>query len=366
MKNVFYYRTIWQHVVAFSDLFNDIKLHVYEKDRNSPEYGKIIGYKEVPVILAPKEKVVSALTALQGAERAEVDNILPKISIAWSGISWVPERMRGQKQKRALFVEYLDTSSGAQRVKHYDIQTSPYNLEFEVVLWTKYMDDGVQILENVLPFFTPELFISIKERGVEIERKCMVKLNSITPNFVYELNEPDRRLLQWNLSFSVECNLYRPIYFEKEIQVVRIYVADMSKSSSAKSHGESITLGVSGQPMYGVDPTIMSRIADFDQATSATAQVSGANYFIEVDTWLKNAAKFTPISTPGNGEIKITPPIMEDEHNPPDKFLYPESRDLSYKYYNKLNPESPVPPDETAPIEYEDWYNTKGPPPLQI
>lgn len=366
MREVFYYRTIWGHCVAFADLFNDIKLHVYDKDRASPSYGQIIGYKDVPVMLAPKEKVISALTAQAGTERAEVDNVLPKISIAWSGISWVPERMRGQKQKRGLFVEFLDTSSGTQRVKHYDFQTSPYSLEFEVVIWTKYMDDGVQILENILPFFTPEAYISIKERGLETERKCMVKLNSVAPNFVYELNEPDRRLLQWNLSFSVECNLYKPIYFEKEIHVTRIYVADMSKSSSLKAHGETITMGVSGSPMFGIDPVILSRIADLDQSSSATAQVSGANYFIDIDSWRKNAAIFTPIANPGNGEISIQLPEYEDVHNPPTKFLSPEARELSYRNYNRMNPSSPEIPDENAPIEFEAWYNTKGPPSLQI
>lgn len=366
MKNVFYYRTIWQHVVAFSELFSDIKLHIYEKDRNSPQYGEIIGYKNVPVILAPKEKVISTLTALPGVERAEIDNVLPKISIAWNGITWVPERMRGQLQKRFLFVEYLDTSSGTQRVKHYDFQTTPYSLEFEVVIWTKYMDDGVQLLENILPFFTPELYISLKERGIEIERKCMVRLNSIAPNFVYELNEPDRRLLQWNLSFTVECNLYKPIYFEKEIHVMRIYVADQSKSSNYKAHGESMTVGVSGMPMYGVDATIMSRIADLDQSTASTAQVSGANFFVDVNTWKKTPSTLTPTTTPGNGEINIQLPSYENEHNPPSTFLFPEARELSYKNYNKLNPSSPVIPDETAPEEYQDWYNTKGVPPLQI
>jgi hypothetical protein len=366
MKNIFYYRTIWAHCTAFSDIFNDIKLHVYEKDKTSPDYGNVIGYKTVPVYLAPKEKVISSLTAQPGVERAEVDNTLPKISITWTGINWVPERMRGQKQKRSLFIEYIDSLSGTQRVKHYDFQTAPYNLDFEVVIWTKYMDDGVQILENILPFFTPEAYISIKERGLETERKCMVRLNNITPNFVYELNEPDRRLLQWNLTFSVECNLYKPIYFDKEIYVTRIYIADMSKSSSLQANGDTISVGVSGSPMFGIDPVIMSRIAEFDQDSSSTAQVSGANYFIDVDTWRKNAAKFTPIATPGNGEIDIQFPTFDDVHNPPEKFLHPESRNESYKYYNKMNPESPVMPDENAPIEYENWYNDKGPPPLQI
>jgi len=366
-RTVYYYRTIWSHIAAFAELFEDIRLHIYEKDRNSPQYGQIIGYKTVPVILSPKEKVISALTVQLGKDRAEVDNTLPKISVAWNGISWVPERMRGQLQKRNLFIEYLDTSTGQTRVKNYDFQTVPYSLEMEVVLWTKYMDDGVQILENLLPFFAPELYISLKERGVESERKCMVRLNSVNPNFVSELNEPDRRLLQWNLSFTVECNLYKPIYFDKEIFVTRISIADMSKSSSLRAHGEVITTGVSGSLMYGVDATLLSRIADLDQSSSATAQISGANYIINVDTWQnQNKVVFTPTSNSGKGEIDITIGQFQDTHNPPLRYLWPESGNLSYNYYNSLNPEAPVMPDPKAPQEYEDWNNTIGPPPLQI
>jgi len=367
MKNVFYNRTIWTHVVAFSEIFEDIKLHIYNKDRSSPQYGQITGYKYVPVILAPKEKVISALSVQAGKDRAEVDNILPKISIAWNGISWVSERMRGQRQKRVLFIEYLDTTNGSTRVKQYDYQTAPYSLEFEVVIWTKYMDDGVQILENVLPFFTPEAYISLKERGVNLERKCQVKLNSVTPNFSYELQEPDTRILQWQLSFSVECNMYKPIYFDSEIFVTRIYIADMGKNSAYKATGDVITTGISGQLMMGLDPRIISRIAEIDQSSGSTAEISGANFLIDVNTW-KNQDKvvFTPSLTAGDGQINITPGMFQDTHNPPTQYEWPESRELSFEYYNEFNPSDQVIPDLTAPDEYNEWLKNVGPPPLQI
>jgi len=59
-------------------------------------------------------------------------------------------------------------------------------------------------------------------------------------------------------------------------------------------------------------------------------------------------------------------PQFEDAHDPPNKFLFPDSRNESYKYYNKMNAETPVLPDPDAPVEYDDWMTTKGPPPLQI
>jgi hypothetical protein len=364
-KSLIYYRTIWTHITAFADLFNDFKLHIYDKDEKSPTYGEIIGYKNVNVYLAPKEKVISALlNANSKTEKGEVDNILPKISIAWQGIQLVPERLRGQKQKRHLFVEFIDTSSGQQRIKHWDYQTVPYSLEFEVVIWTKYMDDAVQLLENILPFFAPEMHVSIKERGIGTERKCMVRLNSITPNLVSELNEPDKRVVQYTLGFSLECNLYKPIYFDKEIHVTRIYVSDMSKSSSNIAHGDVLTMGVSGAMMYGIDPTIISRIAEIDQDTASTATYSGPNNFIEINTWKPDAVKKTPVDFPGDNQFNVQEPTFDDIHDPTAKYEHPEGRNLSYNYYNKLN--DPLPRDETAPVEYQEWLDNKGPPPLTI
>ncbi len=293
MSEHFYYRTIWEHVTAFSELFNNMSVYVYDKDKYSATYGRPIGRKIVPVILAPKEKVISVLNTLVGSEKPEVDNVLPKMSIAWSGFSYDTERSRGRNQKRELFVEYttaeelnllqdpLSVTNPEDnlnvRVKHYDIQTVPWKMEFELVIWSKYMDDGVQILENICPFFSPDRQISISERGIGIEREAKVTLNSVSNNFAYDLNEPDRRILQWTLAFTCECNLYKPIYFEKEIlqAVIRVGTVD-----PRFGHGDSIIISAEGANLEGMDVNVISRVQQFDQLTSSTAAISGNLHLI--------------------------------------------------------------------------------------
>lgn len=407
MSDHFYFRTIWEHVTAFSEMFNNMSVYVYDKDKYSPSYGKIKGRKIVPIILAPKEKVVSVLNTLVGSEKPEVDNILPKMSISWGGISFDPERQRGRNQKRDLFVEYTnvealnllaDPLSVTKpqdnlnvRVKHYDIQTVPWKLEFELVIWSKYMDDGVQILENILPFFSPDRQIVISERGIGIEREAKVTLNSVSNNFAYDLNEPDRRILQWTLAFTCECNLYKPIYFEKEIlqAVIRVGTVD-----PRLGQGDSITISAQGANTQGLDVNVISRIQQFDQLTSSTADISGNLHYISIDTWAHPQAIFTPLkfdiygivteeldddfiigensaeyivtensasSNYGAGVLRVVLPTFNDSHSPPDKFEWPVSRHLSAEYYNDLNPTDPVTPDPDADDEYQAWKDANSP-----
>lgn len=261
MKNHFYHHTIWKSVAAFSDLFNDMKVFVYDDSRQNA-----IGEKDVPLILAPKEKVVSVLSVIPGTPKPEVDNYLPKMSLIWNGISFDPERMRGSKEKRKLAVELYtpetDDVESSYKRGYYDMQTIPYTLNFELTIWTKYMDEAAQLLENILPFFHPDLQVSLYERAVGTERKMKVVLDSVTPNFVYDLNEPDRRIVQFNLNFAMECNLYRPIEINEEIRKVIINVTDAA--SNNVNQGDLLyttSAGISGT----LDEQITNVIVAFDQ-----------------------------------------------------------------------------------------------------
>jgi hypothetical protein len=252
MKNYLYLKTIWSSVAAFSDMFNDLSVLVYNNQ------GQAIGWKPVPITIGPKEKVVSALIAQDTDNPDSVfspDNYLPRLSVTWNGISRSPERQRGQKMKRRLFIEYLQSDKGReyclnrlkenggiinpdnlealhsgyspQPIARVDTQTVPYVLNLELSIWTKYMDDMAQILENILPFFNPEAYVSFVERGIGTERKAKVTLDSINPNFVTELDNTSRRVLQMQLAFSMEMNFYRPEEpIEKPIRRVTIRLGE--------------------------------------------------------------------------------------------------------------------------------------------
>lgn len=221
MKYYFFPQSIYTHTVAFADLFNDMGIRVYDNKTND-----IIGYKPVPVTLSPKEKIAHILNSSEVNDvDPQVDNYLPRISITPPDINWDSARMRGKHEKRLLNIEYnLDTKI---RQMQMDVQSVPVTLNFTVTLWTKYYIDMTQLLENIMPWFAPEAYVSFKERNFGIEHKARVLLTGSSKNFVYEYGETDRRVLQWDLTFSMDGVLYKPMELNKEILCTIIKIAEV-------------------------------------------------------------------------------------------------------------------------------------------
>jgi hypothetical protein len=260
----FFNNVILTHVTSFADIFNEMSVINYDKD------GKAIGWKPVPVTLAPKEKVVSELMADPSTPDKNPPNYLPRMSITWNGISRNQERQRGQLEKRRVLVDY---ESQEDPYIIMDMQTVPYDLNIELTLWTKYMSDMAQLLENILPFFNPEAPVSLYERGVGSERQVKVVLESVTPNFVVELSDPDRRVLQCNLGFRMECNFYKPqLPISKPIKRISTRIGmDITKRGAPEPtvEGSEVSVvslpDVSGSSNYlDMDAKIWSYKVQFD------------------------------------------------------------------------------------------------------
>lgn len=308
MYNYFYNKVLWTSVAAFADIFNEMSVINYDKD------GKAIGWKPIPVTLAPKEKVVSELIADPNTPDRTPPNYLPRISIVWNGIARNTERQRGNLEKRRIAVEY-DDANEPQLIM--DMQTVPYDLTFELTIWCKYMDDMAQILENILPFFNPEAPVSLYERGTGNERQVKVTLESVSPNFVVELADPDRRVLQCNLGFKMECNFYKPqLPIGKPIKRITTRIgADMSRRSPVDPavQGDTISVvtlpDISGSENFlDMDKKIWAYRVQFDQNIS---DYMGWTYHDELDPnnplTGPNPNPPNPNETPQNGYLYEIP-----------------------------------------------------------
>lgn len=281
-----------------------MEVYVYDKTRK-----KVLGKKSVPVILAPKEKVVSVLSVIDGAPKPEIDNHLPKISIIWQGLSWDSARQTGSNHRRELSVEY-SSGEGNKSVKVSDRQTVPYILEFQVTLWTAYLDESVQLLENILPFFHPDMPISLYERATGQERKCKTELVSVTPNFVYELNEPDRRIIQFDLNFTMECNLYRPLEINGVIEKALIGISAVTSKNSTFNEGDVIYTTTSGISGSITDDQIRQTIIAFDEIDS-----DYTNFEIEEEISKLDIMKLEAINNLPAGTDDETIKILGDEYD---------------------------------------------------
>jgi len=199
--NHYYNRTIRRLTVAFGSLFNDIKIARYNPD------GSINQMIQVPLSYGPGQKWFRV------RERAEIDgavegiaslrNILPRMSYSLDNIVFDAERMTNTYNKMAICENGRPTKIQSARV--------PFNLNFSLHILTKKTEDSLQILEQVLPYFTPSVqlpVIDMPELGIVSNIPFELEDISQDDNWETDLKEP--RELIWTLTFVARAWLYFP------------------------------------------------------------------------------------------------------------------------------------------------------------
>jgi hypothetical protein len=297
MKNFYFNNILYNSLASMVSVFDDMSVWVYDAD------GRATRSKKVPVIIAPKEKVVSALMkgnfeVAPSNQGVTIENYLPQISVFWNNLSLDTERLAGQRNQRRLYTEESDRNEDGceESYVHTDIKTVPYKMGFEVTLWTKYESDMAQLLENILPFFHPEAYVSIYEKGVGLERQCKVTKESESLNFTYDLNQPDRRVLQSTLTFSMEINFYKPENpITKPIQ--KMYLNIAQPKENGKADGEKVIVEAASEPgicFHDLDSKTRSFIKEFNLED----QIYTSQYYPDVNGIVPQPKEMLPTHLP--------------------------------------------------------------------
>ena len=104
----------------------------------------------------------------------------------------------------------------------------PYNFDIELSVMVKNSDDGAQILEQILPYFTPEYHVTLKEiNSLDIKRDIPIVMNSLSTEDTYEGDFLTRRALIHTLGFTVQGYIYGPT---KDIGIIREVDANLGTS----------------------------------------------------------------------------------------------------------------------------------------
>ena len=100
---------------------------------------------------------------------------------------------------------------------------SPYNINVALYIYAKNQDDGLQILEQILPYFNPDFNLSITAiPELDIQNDLPIVLDDISYDDQYEGEFTQRRAIVWTLSFTVKLNFYGPITKQGLIQFARV------------------------------------------------------------------------------------------------------------------------------------------------
>lgn len=194
MKGYYYYEVIRKLIIQFLDAFNDIQVKRYERDGKT--IRKLI---TVPVKLATKEKFWYWYN-----NRAD-DEMLPTITAWITTIDWASDRQVNS------FFEMCSSFNSNDLTYQKFLHPVPYNFTFTMSIWALHMVDIDQILEQILPFFAPHIYIRMRIDELNIEHDVKVIFQSATPEVNYEMPDEEYRLIQYSLDFQVQAWLFKPV-----------------------------------------------------------------------------------------------------------------------------------------------------------
>ena len=208
MKSYYYYKVIRKTITQFLDLFNDIQIARYSDKAGVADGVVLEGMYIVPLKFGPKQKTWFWLY-----ERKD-DEMLPMMSVNLQGVEYAADR-QGAKFAKICKSKKLDIG-----VVEKFLNPIPYNFTFQLTIWSLHIVDVDQILEQILPYFTPyvQIRVAIPELSVTMDER--VQFNGATPDQTLEYGDEERRVLKWNLDFTVQGYLFQPLLDAPAVKLV--------------------------------------------------------------------------------------------------------------------------------------------------
>jgi len=227
----FYHATVRKSVAVFGTMFNNIRVARKKGD------GSLINQIKVPLAYGPKQKFLSRLDTETGQD-ASIAIKLPRMSFEITGIELDTSK---KLSKRAQIIEPGTTGTTTQRnsIK----QFAPYDINMQLNIMAKNQDDGLQILEQILPYFQPEYTVSIKpvDDFTSFKQDVPIILNSVSFDDQYEGDYNSRRVLIYTLDFTMKMSFYGPATTSKVIREVNI---DFSQSAGSTNNISEMDISI--------------------------------------------------------------------------------------------------------------------------
>lgn len=206
----FYHSTMRKAVAVFGTLFNNIS--VIRKDGS----GGIINQIKVPLAYGPKQKFLARIDNETGQD-ASMAIKLPRMAFEITSL----ELDSTQKlAKRNVIVE--SHASDVTKKKTIKQQVA-YNINMSLYILAKNQDDGLQVVEQILPYFQPEYTVTITPvTGFAYKQDVPIILTGVTLSDDYEGDFITRRALIYQLDFSMKMKFFGPTSNQGIIREVNI------------------------------------------------------------------------------------------------------------------------------------------------
>ena len=295
IANYFYNETTRRYVALFGTLFNQIKI---ERTDNA---GATVQSMIVPLSYAPFQKVLSRLNEdpdLLNSRRTAIS--LPRMSFEITSFQYDPARKIGSTQKlRKEAKAEVDSS------KSFVYSSVPYNLDFSLYIMTKYSEDATKIMEQILPFFTPDWTVTAQMVPDLDPIDIPIVLNGVTTEDLYEGDYETRQSILYTLNFTLRGWYFGPEKKRKVIKFIDVGFATGTLPDTPFEEAVRIKPGLdsNGNPLYedGITATATAEILN--------GSVSAINIVNDGENYNPNNSITVTVSDPDSLDAIITPVI---------------------------------------------------------
>ena len=193
----FYHSHTRKVIVAFGLVFN--KLVVNRLNTDASLNQSIV----VPLSYAVKQKFIERIQAAPSLDngRAPFEVVLPRMSYEIVSLAYEPAR----KLTTTTSQRAITTVNGINSA----YVSTPYLMGISLTIYAKNQDDGLQILEQILPYFNPDFNVRLNELPeLGVVRDLQINLDSVTTSQEYEGPLDKRTMVTWDLNFSIRMNYF--------------------------------------------------------------------------------------------------------------------------------------------------------------
>ena len=240
-----------KYIIVFGTVFNDIYINRLDNDQ------EVMQTLKVPLTYGPKDKVLARLE--QNPEMLnQAGIVLPRISFEMTTLEYDPTRKLNTLNK----LTKQSATGGTDDEVKYQYQPVPYDIQFEMNILVKNAEDGTRIVEQIVPYFTPDFTVSVNlVPEVDGPRDIPIILNSISSQDQYEGSFEQRRALIWTLNFTMKGYLYGPTKKSKLIKLAETTFRLPEDVTTGNTTNTSNTIVVASRPGLTANGVATSYVA---------------------------------------------------------------------------------------------------------
>jgi len=201
MFTYFYNQNLRKIVIGFGSLFSNIDVqHTNPDDENNPFTIR------VPITYAPQEKFIRRLLETSSInDGTRIENQLPRLSYMMTSIVPDPSRRTNKSVPLKTMSNYPDNCTGNAGIIAQEI---PVNISFSLFVYTRHLNDTLQITEQIMPYFNPDHIISLNMNSAQTDVRIPITMVSNSISERYDGDFGNRRMNISSFNFIAKSYIF--------------------------------------------------------------------------------------------------------------------------------------------------------------